>query len=69
MSTRWAIGRGFFTRQIAFSALSMVSIKAIALISSTARPTRPSRLARVENWVIALSTGLAMVSGNRLATK
>ena len=61
--------RGLRTRQIALSARSIVSIIASALTISAIRPTQPSRLARLENWVIAPSTGRAIVSGTRLCRK
>ena len=61
--------RGFLTRQIAFSARSIVSIIASALTNSAIRPTRPSRLARSENCEIAPSTGLAIVSGTSVCRK
>ena len=57
------------TRQIAFSALSIVRIIASALATSATRPTVPSRLARVENWLIAPITGLAMTSGTSACRK
>ena len=61
--------RGFRTRQIAFRARSIVSIIASALTTSASRPTMPSRLARLENWVIAPSTGRAMLSGTSVSRK
>lgn len=61
--------RTFLTRQIAFRARSMVSIIASELKTSATRPTAPSRLARLENWVIAPSTGRAMLSGTSVWTK
>ena len=61
--------RLFLTRQIAFSARSIVSIIASALTTSATRPKMPSRLARIENWVIAPITGRAMLSGMSVSRK
>ena len=47
----------------------MVSIIASELTTSATRPTAPSRLARLENWVIAPITGRAMLSGTSVCTK
>ncbi len=47
----------------------MVSSNAMALTTRATRPTTPSRLARLENWVMAPSTGRAIVSGTRVETK
>ena len=57
------------TRQIAFRARSIVSIIASELTTSAIRPTAPSRLARLENWLIALITDRAMLSGTSVCTK
>jgi len=63
MTTRCTMRRRLRTRQIVFSARSIVSIIASALTMSASRPAAPRRLARIENWEIAPITGRTIVSG------
>ena len=52
-----------------FSARSIVSIIASAVTTSAIRPTVPSRLARIENCVIAPITGRTIVSGMSVCSR